>query len=70
MVPDENNLYDEMDGFDNLCFCAALYGMSKAKREKRAVELLKQFNLTMPGNDLLKRIQRAKKTYNSRWNYT
>ncbi|HHX24319.1 MAG TPA: ATP-binding cassette domain-containing protein [Thermoanaerobacterales bacterium] len=49
VVPDENNLYDEMDGFDNLCFCAALYGMSKAKREKRAVELLEQFNLTSAG---------------------
>ena len=21
IVPDESNLYDEMDGFDNLCFC-------------------------------------------------
>jgi len=26
IVPDENNLYDEMNGFDNLCFCASLYG--------------------------------------------
>lgn len=23
IVPDESNLYDEMDGFDNLCFCGA-----------------------------------------------
>lgn len=49
VVPDENNLYDEMNGFDNLCFCASLYGISKAKREKRAVELLEQFNLTDAG---------------------
>ncbi|NLO98776.1 MAG: ABC transporter ATP-binding protein [Clostridiaceae bacterium] len=46
IIPDENNLYNEMNGFDNLCFCASLYGMRKAEREKRATELLEQFNLT------------------------
>lgn len=46
VVPDENNLYPEMNGFDNLCFCASLYGMPKVEREKRAMELLEQFNLT------------------------
>jgi len=25
IVPDESNLYPELTGFDNLCFCAALY---------------------------------------------
>ena len=49
VVPDENNLYDDMDGFDNLCFCASLYGMRKAEREKRANELLGQFNLLKAG---------------------
>lgn len=49
IVPDENNLYGEMDGFDNLCFCASLYGIGKAEREKRAMELLEQFNLTGAG---------------------
>ena len=49
IVPDESNLYDEMDGFDNLCFCGALYGMQRAAREKRARELLKQFDLTKAG---------------------
>lgn len=49
IIPDENNLYDEMDGFDNLCFCASLYGMRKEQREKRAIELLKQFNLISAG---------------------
>ena len=34
IIPDENNLYNEMNGFDNLCFCASLYGMRKAEREK------------------------------------
>ena len=27
VVPDESNLYPELSGFDNLCFCGALYGM-------------------------------------------
>ncbi|GFN35632.1 ABC transporter ATP-binding protein [Tepidimicrobium xylanilyticum] len=49
IVPDENNLYDEMKGFDNLCFCASLYGISIKEREKRAMELLEQFNLTKAG---------------------
>lgn len=49
IVPDENNLYDDMDGFDNLSFCASLYGMRKAEREKRAKEFLEQFNLINAG---------------------
>ncbi|AIS53292.1 ABC-2 type transport system ATP-binding protein [Thermoanaerobacter kivui] len=49
IVPDDNNLYDEMDGFENMCFCAALYGMRKSERERRARELLKQFNLVSAG---------------------
>lgn len=49
IVPDESNLYDEMSGFDNLCFCASLYGMSKAEREPKAKQLLEQFRLTEVG---------------------
>ena len=45
IVPDESNLYPELDGFQNLCFCAALYGMRRADREQRAAELLEQFGL-------------------------
>jgi len=45
VVPDESNLYSELSGFDNLCFCAALYGMGKAERRARADELLKKFDL-------------------------
>src|SRR4030043_1138882 len=45
IVPDESNLYEEFDGFKNLCFCASLYGMRKDEREKRAKELLQQFGL-------------------------
>ncbi len=46
VVPDESNLYPELSGFDNLCFCAALYGMGKTERQSRAQELLELFHLT------------------------
>lgn len=45
IVPDESNLYPELTGFDNLCFCAALYGMRKQQRRARAEELLETFGL-------------------------
>jgi ABC-2 type transport system ATP-binding protein len=45
VVPDESNLYPELTGFENLCFCAALYGMRKNERQKRARELLDTFGL-------------------------
>lgn len=46
VVPDESNLYPELDGFENLCFCGALYGMPRQKREARARSLLDTFDLT------------------------
>jgi ABC-2 type transport system ATP-binding protein len=49
VVPDESNLYDELDGFENLTFCAALYGAERVKREQRARELLEQFGLSQAG---------------------
>jgi ABC-2 type transport system ATP-binding protein len=45
VVPDESNLYAELTGFDNLCFCGALYGMRKDQRRTRARELLDTFGL-------------------------
>jgi ABC-2 type transport system ATP-binding protein len=50
VVPDESNLYPELSGYDNLCFCAALYGMGKAERRERAGELLDAFGLTQAAN--------------------
>jgi ABC-2 type transport system ATP-binding protein len=45
VVPDESNLYEDLDGFANLCFCASLYGMRRREREARAHALLGQFGL-------------------------
>jgi len=45
VVPDESNLYPELTGFENLCFCASLYGMRKTPRQARARELLGTFGL-------------------------
>ena len=50
IVPDESNLYPELTGFENLCFCGALYGMRKKEREDRARDLLKEFGLTDAGD--------------------
>ncbi|MDZ7722199.1 MAG: ATP-binding cassette domain-containing protein [candidate division KSB1 bacterium] len=61
IVPDESNLYDELDGFNNLCFCASLYGIGKAERERRAKKLLNQFNLTNAGEKLYKSYSKGMK---------
>ena len=45
VVPDESKLYPELSGFQNLCFCGALYGLPKRERERRAWELLEAFDL-------------------------
>jgi len=45
IVPDESNLWPELDGFENLAFCGALYGMARREREERARELLGTFGL-------------------------
>jgi len=45
VVPDESNLYPELTGFENLCFCGALYGMKKRQRQDRAMQLLEMFGL-------------------------
>jgi ABC-2 type transport system ATP-binding protein len=50
VVPDESNLYPELTGFENLCFCAALYGMRKNQRRSRAHQLLETFELTDAAN--------------------
>jgi len=50
IIPDESNLYPELSGFDNLCFCASLYGIRKKERRTRAEELLHTFGLKEAAN--------------------
>jgi ABC-2 type transport system ATP-binding protein len=50
IVPDESNLYPELTGFENLCFCASLYGIGKAEREQEARKLLDAFDLKDAAN--------------------
>ncbi len=50
IVPDESNLYPELTGFQNLCFCGALYGMRRIDRERRAQDLLHHFGLGDAGD--------------------
>ena len=50
IVPDESNLYPELTGFENLCFCGALYGMRRKERETRARDLLEEFGLADAGD--------------------
>ncbi|MHA1223510.1 MAG: ABC transporter ATP-binding protein [Candidatus Heimdallarchaeaceae archaeon] len=61
VVADESNLYDEMTGFDNLCFCGSLYGLPKKTREKRARELLEQFQLLEAANKKFKAYSKGMK---------
>lgn len=61
IVPDESNLYEEMSGFENLTFCASLYGMEKAKRERRASELLEEFGLADTGKKPFKAYSKGMK---------
>ncbi len=49
VVPDESNLYPELSGFENLCFCAALYGVGARERRARARDLLERFGLAAAG---------------------
>jgi ABC-2 type transport system ATP-binding protein len=50
VVPDESNLYPELSGMENLCFCAALYGIRGNERKARASELLNTFSLSDVAN--------------------
>ena len=61
IVPDESNLYEELDGFQNLSFCAALYGMKKSERMEKAHELLHRFNLADAGNKPFRAYSRGMK---------
>lgn len=61
VVADESNLYDELTGYENLCFCGSLYGISKTERERKAIELLETFQLTEAANKKFKAYSKGMK---------
>jgi len=61
IVADESNLYDEMSGYDNLCFCGSLYGLSKKVRENKSAELLEIFGLSQAANKKFKAYSKGMK---------
>ena len=61
IVPDESNLYDDLSGYENLVFCASLYGMPKKQREIRAKKLLIQFSLDDTGKRPFKAFSKGMK---------
>ena len=61
IVADESNLYDEMSGYDNLCFCGSLYGLSKKEREDKASELIETFRLKEAANKKFKAYSKGMK---------
>ncbi|NLG73146.1 MAG: ABC transporter ATP-binding protein [Chloroflexi bacterium] len=50
-VPDEPNLYAKLTGREMLRFVGDLYGMERARVERRSEELLRLFELTQAGDD-------------------
>ncbi len=61
IVADESNLYEEMSGFDNLCFCGSLYGLSKKSRERKSSELIEMFGLSQAANKKFKAYSKGMK---------
>jgi len=61
VVPDDSNLYEELTGYENLCFCASLYGILRPKREARARQLLEVFKLSDAANRRFKTYSRGMK---------
>jgi ABC-2 type transport system ATP-binding protein len=61
IVADESNLYNEMSGYENLCFCGSLYGLQKKLREKKANELLDSFQLSEAANKKFKAYSKGMK---------
>jgi ABC-2 type transport system ATP-binding protein len=45
IVPDISNIYTELTAWQNLDFTGKLYGVPKAKREEKAIDLLTRFDL-------------------------
>jgi len=61
VVPDISNIYDELSAWDNLIFTGKLYGVSRARREERARDLLRRFDLYDRRRDKVSEFSRGMK---------
>jgi ABC-2 type transport system ATP-binding protein len=61
VVPEASNLYAELTAFDNLVFCMQLYGVPRARRARRADELLERFRLADKRDTPFARLSRGMK---------
>ena len=61
VVPDISNLYMELSCFDNLMFCAEMYGVPRGERRERTIELLEFFGLSDKKNAKFKTLSKGLK---------
>jgi ABC-2 type transport system ATP-binding protein len=61
VVPEASNVYEEMTALDNLVFAGELYGVPRAERRGRAMELLELFNLSDRARDVVVGFSRGMK---------
>ncbi len=61
IVPDISNVYSELSAWENLTFTGKLYGVSRAKREEKAEDLLKRFGLYERRADKVEEFSRGMK---------
>ncbi len=61
VVQDISNLYMELSCFDNLMFCAEMYGVPRSDRKRRVIELLNFFELDDKRNAKFKELSKGLK---------
>ncbi|PWH19502.1 MAG: daunorubicin ABC transporter ATP-binding protein [Ardenticatenia bacterium] len=61
VVPESSNLYDELTALENLMFAMQLYGVPRAERKARAMELLTRFRLEGKRDVLFANLSRGMK---------
>lgn len=59
VVPDISNLYMELSCFDNLMFCAEMYGVPRSERKEKVLELLEFFGLENKKNVKFKALSKG-----------
>lgn len=61
VVQDISNLYMELSCYDNLMFCAEMYGVPRSRRKERVMELLEFFGLKNKMNAKFKELSKGLK---------